>query len=256
MGGGAGHLEPQGQHSLCLDSDVEVGRLAGHGEVPVVAVLDEEVRAAVDFLLGLLVGHDREDDVHTPLLAELLDGAHHRGERALHVVGAPAVQPVSLDAGGELLDAARDNVEVSVEHDSRGPRRAHGCREQRQPPDLELVDLDIACLEPALDEPGSLLDALLPALELETVLLNLAPEDLQQLPARIFGAGLDLGLPELAVGPVESALGKQVGLGELLEFAQNGGVVDHESNPPRLCSVPSRMAIAAHARNHDRALAR
>ena len=54
-------------------------------------------------------------DVHMGRLRrKVAGGAHHRGQPALHVVGAAAEQPVGLDVRGELLGAARHHVEVAV----------------------------------------------------------------------------------------------------------------------------------------------
>ena len=157
--GRARHLEPHRQHALRLHADVQVGRLAGDREVAGVAVLDQELGAAVDLLLGLLVRDDREDDAHARLVAQLLERAHHRRERALHVVGAAAVEPVALDPRRELLLPGGDDVEVAVQDDRRAVLRA------RPPPPapaargLELLDRDVARLEPALYEPGGPPDA-------------------------------------------------------------------------------------------------
>ena len=79
-----------------------------------VTLLDEEIRRSIGLLLGLLVRNDDEDDTHVGLVAELLDGAHHRRKPALHVVGAAAVEPVALDAGRELLGTCGNDVDVTV----------------------------------------------------------------------------------------------------------------------------------------------
>ena len=52
--------QPDREHALGLDPDVHVGGLAGDREVADEALLDELVRAALDLLLGLLVGDDPE----------------------------------------------------------------------------------------------------------------------------------------------------------------------------------------------------
>ena len=50
-----------------------------------------------------------------------MDGAHHRRERALHVVGAAADQAVALDPRLELPLARGHDVEVAVQHDESAP---------------------------------------------------------------------------------------------------------------------------------------
>ena len=91
---------------------------------------------------------------HGVLRRRVVDRAHHRRERALHVVGAAADQPVALDARLELLLERGHHVEVAVQHDGRAvvrrrPRRGRPasrgarCRRPR-----------LARLQPALDEPG------------------------------------------------------------------------------------------------------
>src|SRR5262249_38333348 len=56
----------------------------------------------------------------------------------------------------ELLRVTGDDVEVTVEeHGELRVGRPDVGDEHRQPADLELVGLDLAGLEPALDEPGT-----------------------------------------------------------------------------------------------------
>ena len=57
-------LEPQRQHALGLDPDVQVGRLAGDREVADEAAVDQVVAAALGLLLGLLVADDPEPHPH------------------------------------------------------------------------------------------------------------------------------------------------------------------------------------------------
>ena len=103
MRGAPPDVDPGRQHALGLDADVQVGRLAGDRKVADVAAPDEVVAGAALDVLGLLVGHDHEPHAHGGLAAEIVEGAHHGREAALHVVGAAAVQPVALDARRELL---------------------------------------------------------------------------------------------------------------------------------------------------------
>ena len=62
-----------------------------------------------------------------PKRPQVLDGVHHRGESALHVVDAPAVELLALLAGLELPLLAGDDVDVAVEQDLRlpGPHPHH-----------------------------------------------------------------------------------------------------------------------------------
>ena len=64
MRGNAADLEPQRQHPLRLDADVQVGRLAGDREVAEEAAVDQMVAAALGLLLGLLVADDAQPHPH------------------------------------------------------------------------------------------------------------------------------------------------------------------------------------------------
>ena len=94
------------------------------------------------------------------LVGEVAQRAHHRREPALHVVGAAPVQAVALDARRELLRLAGHDVQVAVEDQ----RRRRGARadvggQHRQLAEDAVVDVDLARLEPALDEPRARADA-------------------------------------------------------------------------------------------------
>ena len=108
VGGDAADLEPQRQHPLRLDPDVQVGRLAGDREVADEAAVDEVVAAALGLLLGLLVADDPEPHPHPVLVAHRGGGQQHRRQRPLHVVGAAPVEPVALDPRVELARQARE----------------------------------------------------------------------------------------------------------------------------------------------------
>ena len=69
VGGDAADLQPQGEHPLGLDADLQVGGLAGDREVADEAAVDEMVAAALGFLLGLLVADDPESHPHLLLVA-------------------------------------------------------------------------------------------------------------------------------------------------------------------------------------------
>ena len=85
------------------------------------ALLDEDVGRAPRDVLGLLVGDADEAHADLVLRGDVLERAHHGRQRALHVVGAAADEPVALDARGELALARGDDVEVAVEDDRRRP---------------------------------------------------------------------------------------------------------------------------------------
>ena len=91
---------------------------------------------------------------HAVLVAQVLQRAHHRGQAALHVIGAAALEPVALDARRELLRPRRDDVVVAVEHQRRPVRRPDLGRQREDVAELVVGDRDVARLEPALDESG------------------------------------------------------------------------------------------------------
>ena len=122
----------QREHALGLDADVQVGRLAGDREVADVAAGDQLVGRAVS------MSSDSSSGTHTKrtrtcvLVGEVAHRAHHRGEPALHVVGAAADQAVALDARRELLRVPGDDVEVAVEDERRAVARPDVGGEHRQ----------------------------------------------------------------------------------------------------------------------------
>ena len=143
------------EHALGLDADVQLGRLAGDREVGAASsVAHEPVGRAVLDVLGLLVGDADEAHAHGVLRGGVVDGAHHRRERALHVVRAAPDQPVALDARRELLLERRDDVEVAVQHDQRAARPAGLGEDHGQAVVVDVAHGDVARLEPALDELG------------------------------------------------------------------------------------------------------
>ncbi len=131
---------------------VEVGRLAGDGEVRLEAGGDELVGRAVLDLLGLLVGHAHEAHAHPILVAQVVQRAHHRGQAALHVVGAAALEPVALHARHELLRPCRHDVVVAVEDQRRPLPRTDLGGQRKALVELVVGDGDLARLQPALDE--------------------------------------------------------------------------------------------------------
>ena len=158
---GAVHLDAQDEHALGLHADVEVGGLARDREVADVALPDQVRGAALLVrLLGLLVGHAEEVHAHAVLGGHVVEGAHHRREPALHVVGAAPVQAVAVDARREQLGARGHHVEVSVEHDRGRAGRADRGRQHRAAVVHLAGHLHVAGLEPALDETGRALHSL------------------------------------------------------------------------------------------------
>ena len=153
--GGAGDLQAHREHALGLDADVQVGGLAGEREVGGEPFLDEDVGRAPRDVLGLLVGDADELHAHLVLCGDVAQRAHHGRERALHVVGAAADQPVALDARRELTLARGHDVEVAVQHHRRARGRPDLGEDDRQPVVVAAVDLQLARLQPALDEAGS-----------------------------------------------------------------------------------------------------
>ena len=154
VGGRPGHLDPGREHALRLHADVEVGRLAGQREVRAQALGDQGVGRAVVDVLGLLVGDAQERHPDLVLLGRLADGAHDRRERALHVVGAAADEAVALDARLELALAGGHDVKVAVEDHGRPLAGADVGHDDREAVEVALAHLDVARLEPALDERG------------------------------------------------------------------------------------------------------
>ena len=120
----------------------------------------ERVGRAVADVLGLLVGHAHEAHADRVLGGDVRQRAHDRRERALHVVGAAADEPVALDAGRELAVAGRDDVEVAVEDDARAVLRSDVGQHDGQPVELALGHVDRLRLQPAADEGGRRAQAL------------------------------------------------------------------------------------------------
>src|SRR6476661_8084013 len=152
VGRGARDLQAQREHALGLDADVQIGRLAREREVAVQALLDEDVGRAPGDVLGLLVGDADEAHADLVLRRDVLEGAHHGRQRALHVIGAAADQPVAVDPRRELALARGNDVEMAVEDDRRPVRGARLGQDDRQAVVVDAVDLELARLEPALDE--------------------------------------------------------------------------------------------------------
>ena len=88
---------------------------------PDVALLHQVVGAALLEVLGLLVGHAHEMHAHPLLPGQVVQGAHHRRQPALHVVGAATVEAIAVDVRRELLGAAGNDVQVPVQDDRRRP---------------------------------------------------------------------------------------------------------------------------------------
>ena len=153
-------LDSQRQDALRGDPDQHVGRLAGDRELPGAAGIDEDLGPAIELLLGLLVGDEREQDPCVALVAEVGEGEHHRRRRSLHVVGAAAVEAIAVEQRVELPGTPGDDVDVAVEDDRGQLRRPDLGDHDRQVADGELPGRDVTGLEPALDEAGAQPDPL------------------------------------------------------------------------------------------------
>ena len=97
------------------------------------ALLDEPAHARVADADRLLVGDGALDDPAGPARASQgLDGDHLRGQAALHVGGAAAVDPAVAQLPAEGVRgpvvADRDDVVVAVEMDGRPVRRSRASR--------------------------------------------------------------------------------------------------------------------------------
>ena len=161
MGRQAVDADPHRDDALGGDADVHVGRLAGDHEVAEKALGDEQVGASIGVLLGLLVGNHPEPHADALDLAQVGDREQHRGQGALHVVGAAAEKAIAVQPRLELLRAARDDVDVAVQQQRQlrvgGTDLGEG---HGQAAALDLMGVDLACLQPALDEARALLDPL------------------------------------------------------------------------------------------------
>ena len=92
---------------------------------------------------------------------QVCDREHQGGECALHVVGAAPEEAVALEARLELFLVSGDHVEVPVEQNRVGRvLRPRVGDQDGELPHRQLVDLDVACLEPAAYETRAELDAL------------------------------------------------------------------------------------------------
>ena len=156
MGALAAQRHADVEDALGLGADVEVRGLARDQEVPHVAVADENLGARPGAVLALLVGDDEQLDggVASQVL-QVLDGIHHRGQGALHVVDASTVELVLLLTRLELRLLARHHVHVAVEQDPRFPLpHPHHERSQISPRSRPRITrrLQSAGPEPAVDK--------------------------------------------------------------------------------------------------------
>ena len=157
------------QCALRLHADVEIGGLAAdrrtlRGDRHPPGGRSPWPRAR--FASGLLVRHDQELGVATPRCVSRASdrsasAASIPARRALHVIGAAPPQAPALPPRGELVGAARDDVEVA--RPDHPPRPGAGvCHHRRQPVDLHPLVAQAAGVEPAADERRGLVDALRP----------------------------------------------------------------------------------------------
>src|SRR5918993_2858341 len=99
-----------------LGTYMEVRGLARDQEVSHVAVGDQDLSARTRAVFTLFIGDDEElDCAFAPELPQVLDGVHHGGEGAFHVVDAPAVELVPLLVRFELRILAGHHVDVAVQ---------------------------------------------------------------------------------------------------------------------------------------------
>src|SRR5918997_6687830 len=104
------------EDTLRLGTDMEVRGLARDQEVSHVAVGDQGLSACSRAVLTLFIGDYEElDRAFAPQLLQVLDGVHHGGEGALHVVDAPTVELVPLLVRFELRILAWHHVDVAVQ---------------------------------------------------------------------------------------------------------------------------------------------
>src|SRR5581483_185465 len=91
-------LDPHDEHSLGLNADVHVSRLAGDGEIAPKATGHNRGGRALVQLFGFFVRDAYQPHAYALLTLEVLERTHHRRNPALHVVGATTDQAVALDA--------------------------------------------------------------------------------------------------------------------------------------------------------------
>src|SRR5215216_3715366 len=89
---------------------------------------------------------------HAVLRGQVPEGADHRREAALHVVGAAPVEAVAVDPRLELLLTTGDYVQMPVQNDCRAAIGPDGGGQEGPPVVLSADHLHVARLEPALDE--------------------------------------------------------------------------------------------------------
>jgi hypothetical protein len=100
------------------------------------------------------VGDAHEPDAHPLLVLDVLERAHHRRQRAFHVVGATAEQLVAVHSRLVLLLAPGDHVEMAVEDHARQvlARRSDLGHQHGQPVVIVMQDFDVAGFKPTLDK--------------------------------------------------------------------------------------------------------
>ena len=157
----AADLDPQRQHALGLDADVQVGRLPGDREIARVALFDQVVGAPLGRRVGLLVGRRRRS-------ARARGSARPaRPPRTSSRPGRPSCRRRRARTGGRRRCAGRTAPGVPGTTSTWpwkitvGPvGRADGGSQHRHAVVDAVLDVDVARLEPALDEAGGRLDAL------------------------------------------------------------------------------------------------
>src|SRR5215207_6661111 len=144
------------EDTLGLGTDMEVRGFARDQEVPHMAVGDQDFSACFRAVLTLFIGDDEElDRGFAPHLLQILDGVHHGGEGAFHVVDAAAVELVPLIARLELRLLARHHVDVAVQENPwiSGPNPRHKSRQVTAGPSARVAHrLESPRPEPAIDK--------------------------------------------------------------------------------------------------------
>ena len=129
---------------------------------PVIAKSPPRPRLTTPSLDASSISSDSSSGTHTSrtrtagLALHVLERAHHRGQPALHVVGAAADQPIPFHARLKLLRLGGHHVEMAVEDDARAVVRLGGRSDLRhqdgQAVVIVVAHLDVAGFEPPLDE--------------------------------------------------------------------------------------------------------
>jgi hypothetical protein len=157
VSGAAGDLELGPHEPLVRDGDLQLRRLGDDR-----GVRADGAQRFLDSEAGmLLVGHGGDDDIAGQLeLRSLAAGDQRRGDAALHVVGAAAVEAIAVDPRPVRLGHVRhaDGVEMAAQQQRPAAAGAAGADEDARPARrlLERLDLEAGGARPPGDERGDL----------------------------------------------------------------------------------------------------